>query len=232
MHVPAIAELELLLIDEIRRTHAVHTLVLYGSHARGDATAESDLDVAGFSDDVAVTKRDARSFHGVPLDGFVHPTSHADVNKGLDHELLSLLGGRVLLDERGLAQPLLDALAACDERGPEPLAASEAQMRRVWAHKMLGRIRRDDLEARYRRHWLLYQLLEDYFALRVRWYRGPRLALSELARTAPAVFMVFERALAPEASLEALAELVEVVVHATEGDPGGRVGAVGATAGP
>jgi predicted nucleotidyltransferase len=38
------------LIEDLRRAHGVHTLILYGSHARGDATSASDIDVAGFAD--------------------------------------------------------------------------------------------------------------------------------------------------------------------------------------
>jgi len=53
------------LIDELRRVHGVHTLLLYGSRARGDATPESDIDVAGYAD-VAETTRDARLWHGTP----------------------------------------------------------------------------------------------------------------------------------------------------------------------
>jgi hypothetical protein len=128
----------------------------------------------------------------------------------LDVDLLKLLGGRVLLDERALAAPLLAALAALDARGPAALSEPEQRMRRVWARKMLARIQRDDVEGRYRHHWLLFQLLEDYYALRTVWYRGPKLALADLRARDPATFALFERALAPGAPLAALAALVDL----------------------
>ena len=37
-----------------------------------------------------------------------------------------------------------------------------------------------DLEGNFRRVWLLYALLEDYFALRGMWYEGPKAALKWL----------------------------------------------------
>jgi hypothetical protein len=129
-----------------------------------------------------------------------------------DADMLKLCGGQVLLDERRLAAPLLESLAALDCKGPPPLPESELQMRRVWARKMLARIRLNDVEARYRRHWLLFQLLEDYFALRGLWYRGPKLALVTLRLDAPAAFAAFERALSPDCSLDALDALVEQVI--------------------
>ena len=53
------SDLDAALVDEFRRAHSVHTLILYGSLARGDANPESDIDVVGFAD-VAATERDAR----------------------------------------------------------------------------------------------------------------------------------------------------------------------------
>ncbi len=205
-------DLEAALIDELTRAHRVHTIILYGSRARGDATPASDLDVAGFAD-VERTSRDARLWRGLYLDGFVHPTERAVTP---DAELLGFLHGhRVLLDERGLAAPLIDALGALERRGPTPLTDDDAQMRRVWARKMLPRIGRGDVEAHYRQHWLLSSLLEDHFALRGVWYRGPKLAFAELAAREPALFDAFARALAPGAPLAAVEALVERVVGPT-----------------
>ncbi|CAN5924264.1 hypothetical protein BH11MYX4_BH11MYX4_50470 [soil metagenome] len=197
-------DLDAALIDELRRVHLVHTVILYGSRARGDATPESDIDVAGCAE-VAETTRDARLGNSMFLDGFVYPTAQTD---STDVDMLKLLGGRVLLDERGLARPMLERLAALERQGPPPLREDDAQMRRVWARKMQARIRRDDLEARYRYHWLLFQLLEDYFALRGAWYRGPKVALAGLQRDEPAAFAAFERALTPGSGLDALDALV------------------------
>lgn len=197
-------------VDELTRVHGVHTVILYGSRARGDDTAESDVDVASFAD-VPQTLRDARLWRGVYLDAFVYPTAVTDAN---DLDLLKLCGGRVLLDARGLAGPMLARLDATLRAGPTPLPEDEQRMRRVWAHKMLARIERDDVEAHYRWHWLLYSLLEDHYALCGRWYRGPKLALAELQREDVELFAAFERALRPGATIEPLRELVHRVVGA------------------
>ena len=196
------------LVEELRRAHGVHTIILYGSYARGDASAESDVDVAAFAD-TTKTVRDARPWRGVVLDAFVYPSAHAGAH---DLDLLKLCDGRVLLDERGIAKPLLERLAVLEREGPPELAEDDQRMRRVWARKTLARIRRGDVEAHYRRHQLLYQLLEDHFALRGAWYRGPKQAFENLRRDAPATFTAFERALAPDAPLDALDALVEHVV--------------------
>lgn len=194
--------------DEMVRAHGAHTVILYGSHARGDATEGSDIDVAGFAE-VETLYRDARVWRGVPFDAFVYPTSTLDSS---DPDLLKLRGGRVLKDDRGLATAFLARLDAIERAGPSPLPPDEAQMRRVWARKMLARIARGDVEAHYRRHWLLYQLLEDHFALGGRWYRGPKLALAELAAHAPPLHAAFAGALDPGADLGAVAALVDQVV--------------------
>jgi predicted nucleotidyltransferase len=192
------------LVGEMRATHGAHAIVIYGSYARGDATPESDIDVAAFCDVAATTTRDARLWRGMYLDGFVYPTELPP-----SVELLKLVGGIVALDERGTARALLDKLEALDRAGPAPLAADDAQMRRVWVQKTLARIRRGDPEAHYRRHQLLVNALEDYFALRGEWFRGAKVALATLPSPAREIFV---RAIAPEASIDDIAAAIALVI--------------------
>jgi predicted nucleotidyltransferase len=203
-------ELDSAVVDELRRTHAIHTAIVYGSRARDDATPESDLDVAAFGD-VERTLRDARVWNGLVLDAFVYPTAIVDA---LDADMLKLRGGRIILDERGLAASLLAKLDELHRAGPPAITEDDAQMRRTWAEKMLARIQRSDLESHYRRHWLLYQLLEDYYALRRLWYRGPKESFAELAIRDPDTHAAFARALPSEATHDALVALVAQVTGA------------------
>lgn len=200
---------EAALIDELRRVHGVHTVLLYGSRSRGEATAESDIDVASYADVSSVT-RDARLWNGMYLDAFVYPTQR--LSEAPDVDALKLCDAQVLLDERGLAKPHLDRITAFEQQGPAPLSEAELRMRRVWMRKTLARLRRGDIEAHYRQHWLLYALLEDYFALRGQWYRGAKRALGDLLSYAPDAFVAFERALVPGAPLAALEALVDMVI--------------------
>lgn len=201
---------EAALLEELQRVHGPHTIILYGSRARGDETPDSDIDVAAFAE-VATMTRDARLWRGMYLDGFVYPSAVAVAAKP-EPDMLKLVGGRVLLDDRGLAGPLLERLAALDREPPPAAPEDHRQMLRTWARKMLPRIRRGDTEAHYRQHWLLYQLLEDYFTLRGERYRGPKLALAALHQDSPATFAAFERALSPGAPFDALEALVDHVV--------------------
>ncbi|CAN5907697.1 hypothetical protein BH11MYX2_BH11MYX2_31950 [soil metagenome] len=196
------------LVAELISAHGAHTIILYGSRARGDATPESDIDVATFAE-VETTKRDARLWNGMYLDAFVYPTSVATAS--IDDDMLKLRGARVLLDMRGLAAPLLARVTERDQRGPAAITDDDRQMRIVWAKKMVERIRRGDVEGHYRAHWVLFQLLEDYYALRGRWYRGPKAAFASMRTEDPDVFALFERALAPSVPIESLAALVSVV---------------------
>lgn len=199
------------IVTELVERYGAHTIILYGSRARGDATVESDVDVAAYAD-VDATIQDARPWEGTYLDAFVYPSARAQARDPGETELLKLVGGRALLDERDLAGPLLSWLETVSAAGPPPLTEPEARLRRVWPRKMLARIERGDVEAHYRWHWLLYQILEDHFALRGRFYPGPKRAFQMLALETPALHAAFAAALAPGADLAASRRLVDMVV--------------------
>ena len=205
---------EELALAEIVRTltvdHDCHAVILYGSRARGDFQPTSDWDVAGIREAGETAPLwVARAFYGTWLDAFVYAEAALTV---IDPEMLRFLPARILLDERGFAKALLERVDALDREGPPLLPEGEDEMVRVWYLKMLGRIARGDLEAKYRRIELLFQALENYFKLRGLWYRGPKAGLPWLARHDPETHTAFAHALEPQASLEDLRALVKRVL--------------------
>lgn len=93
---------------------------------------------------------------------------------------LRMCGGRVFLRRDDEGDRVLSAVAALHEKGPNLLDLDVARTRRLWLEKMLARATKGDIEGDFRRHWLLSDLLEDYCALRERWYQGPKQALLAL----------------------------------------------------
>ncbi|HVY47103.1 MAG TPA: nucleotidyltransferase domain-containing protein [Minicystis sp.] len=199
------------LAAELARAHGCHTVIVYGSRARGDATAGSDWDLAGIRAE-APRLRDARRVHGALLDAFVYPDAAIDE---LGPELLKLTGGRVVFEQGGAGARWLARAAEIEARGPEPLPPDEEAAIRAWVPKMLARAARGDVEGDFRRAWLVVQLLDDYFRLRGRFYRGPKESLAWLAVNDPPVRAAFERALAPGAPLAAIAALAALVLEET-----------------
>jgi hypothetical protein len=211
------------LVAELRDRHGCHTVILYGSRARGDHRPDSDYDVLGIRDAPAASHdgpaanraapgayRDARDWRDTWLDAWIY--CDADLEP---RALLHIDGGRILLERDDRGRTLLEAVAAALRHVPPPLTPEERTLRVSWSRKMLARARRgwpDDLEGNYRRTWLLFDLLESYFCLRGLWYQGPKKAFAWLETHDPAAWRRFDAALRPGAGLEPLEALVELVV--------------------
>ena len=135
------------IVQTLTVDHGCHSVILYGSRARGDFQPTSDWDVAGIRETGGTAPlRVARAFHGAWLDAFVYAEAAFTV---IDPELLRLLPARILVDERGFAKTLIERIDALNQKGPLLLPEGEDEMVRVWYLKMLGRIARGDLEAKY-----------------------------------------------------------------------------------
>jgi predicted nucleotidyltransferase len=200
----AIAGVALAMAD----AHGCHTVVLYGSRARGDVDEGSDVDLLFVRDD-GPSFRDSRVIDGVFFDAFVYPR---DAVATVDVPLLRILGGLVLRERDGEGTALLSRVRDRFDKGPDPLPADDQTARIVWAHKMLTRIQASDgVEADYRRMELAVQALEDYFLLRTLWYRGPKVAFPWLLTHDDAAHQAFEAAMRPGAGPDALAALVSAV---------------------
>lgn len=192
-------------VKEFQRKHRCHTLILYGSHARGDATPASDYDILGIRDEGEVV-RDARLWRGVYLDFFAYPQRKAKAA-----ELMHVRGGKVLFQKARCGDRLLARIEKAHAAGPKPLPPDELRARKVWARKMLKRAQVGDIEGNYRRVWLLTALLENYFAARNRWYAGSKASLRWLRENDPQTWAHFEEALKPGARLSTIATLVEEI---------------------
>lgn len=195
----------------LERDHGCHTIILYGSRALGLHSPSSDYDMLGIRRDGENT-RDARFVDGVFLDAFIR--TEESIAEG-PHAFLHVRGGIALRDPRGIGARLLADIAAALKAPPIEVPVAEIETRRVWCTKMLGRIRNaapDDIEAHYRRHWLLMDVLEFYFVLRRRHYLGPKESFRWLAENDALAYGAFAEALAPGASVEAMERLVGVVI--------------------
>lgn len=199
------------LIGELVQRHGCHTVVLYGSRALGTATADSDYDLLGIRDGGEPT-RDARLVDGFFLDAFIYIENDLE---DAGATLLQVHRGLPLLDPRGTGARLVAAVARTLASPPPPVPRVELEARRTWCGKMLGRIRRGgplDVEAHYRRAWLLVELLELYFVLRGRHFLGPKQSFEYLRAHDEPVFRAFSAALAPGAPVSAVEALVELVI--------------------
>lgn len=201
------SEIERLALD-VMTAHGCHTVILYGSRARGDATEQSDVDLMCVRAD-GPALRDARVVDGLYLDAFIYPESAFST---IEPALLRILGGVVICQHNDFGAALLAQVQELHDRGPLPMPEDERGALMVWSRKMLDRIHdRRDVEGDYRRMYLLVRALEDYFGLRNIWYPGEKEAFAWLRQHDSHAYALFQLAGQPRAREGSLAELVQTV---------------------
>jgi len=200
---PVLAEIIFLL----QQTYNTPTIILYGSRARGNQTESSDYDLACFGKN-SNTVRHAEIRNGAYIDAFVYPQEKLE---NPDKSLLHIRHGVVITQESTLGDKCLEKIDFIYRQGPEPLPQCEIEVKRVWIDKMLDRITTLDIEGQYRRVWLLFAMLEIYFALRNLWYLGPKESFAWLKENDRNVHQAFESALAQDHDLERIKSLAVLV---------------------
>lgn len=190
----------------LKKEHHCHAVILYGSHARGDANTKSDYDLAGFGN---VKLRIAKKIYGKYADIVIFPDRNLrDINEA--H--LQLNGGKLLFDKAGFGKKVLEKVKRIGNQNPTPLSKNESQFMKVWAYKMFERSMGNDVESAYRRTWLVTSLLEDYFRLRNKRYLGPKQSFSWLKKFDKRTFKQFEMVLLGPSASTPLKKLVDRVV--------------------
>lgn len=199
-------------VHVLEHEHSCHTVILYGSRARGMHTPTSDYDLLGIRQQGEDT-RDARWINGAFLDAFIRSEKTVLTEP---QAFLHLHGGVCLRDPKGMGADLLDQVTHALQSPPAEIPPAEIDARRTWCIKTIARIRNastGDLEAQYRLHWLLVDILEFYFVLRRRHYLGPKESFRWLAEHDPAAHRAFANALKPGADIESIERMVALVVE-------------------
>ena len=75
---------------------------------------------------------------------------------------------------------------------------------------------RSDIEGNYRRHWLLTELIENWFDFRNIRYQGPKKSFEILEHTYPETYHLFESALDRNSGDDKLEDLVKHVISQAE----------------
>jgi predicted nucleotidyltransferase len=196
------------IVDELISIHHCHTIILYGSRARGDFTSTSDYDVTGITEN-GKKQRIARfeEIHQVYHDIFVYPESAFDE---ISDEHLCMSDGVVIVEKDHFGTQLLNKLINVIAL-PENITPDEILARKVWYQKMLTRASTRDLEGKYRHIWSIFTILEDYFVFRQLRYQGPKKAFKYLEDHDPETLSLYNQVLSNTSDIDILAGLVKKI---------------------
>lgn len=198
------------IIKELQTIHHCHTIILYGSRARGDYSKTSDYDVAGIAASgekkwIARFDEENQVFHDI----FIFPETELTTPLA-SH--LHMTDGIVLCDHQNFGKKLLETLQHMSTL-PESLTTDEIKSRKVWYRKMLARSEARDIEGKYRHIWAIFSILEDYFAFEQQRYQGPKKAFQYLAKHDPDMLALFDSALSNTQNVTALKLLIEAILQ-------------------
>lgn len=199
------------IIDELTKIYHCHTIILYGSRARGDFTETSDYDIAGITDKSIKKEWIARfdEINHIYHDIFIYPENEL-FEPNESH--LQMSDGIILTEQNGFGTRLLNQLNTLID---EPLASdvNELRGRAIWYKKTLSRAEANDLEGKYRQIWMIHSLLEDYFFFRDLRFLGPKKAFQYLELHDKTTLGLFAKVLNDPINTEKLKTLIMAITE-------------------
>ncbi|MCX6116227.1 MAG: nucleotidyltransferase domain-containing protein, partial [Proteobacteria bacterium] len=179
------------IVRTLRVKYKCHTVVLYGSRARGLQTSTSDYDVFG------VCRRGkkfriAKQQNGFYWDVFVY--SEKDL-VNLSDEHFSWKNARVLYQEGSYAKDLMSRLDKLLSKPFQKQPKTEINVLKVWAQKELDRCRIDDIQGLYRRVELLNAFVDHYYFIRQKRFWGPKAGFEWIRKHDPDVYQMILKSL-------------------------------------
>lgn len=194
---------------DIQREHGCHTIILYGSRARGDITDASDYDIIGIKES-GEFQRVCKIVDGFYLDAFIY--SEQDI-KNPDGSFIRIKDGKVICQKYNIGDILLKKINDLFLLGAPKSPCWEKNEIKVWTKKMLDCAKKSDTEGNFRRHWLLHDLLECYFKMRDIWFLGPKESFKWLKDNDQIAYAAFECALKSDSSICDIEKLVSRVTE-------------------
>jgi predicted nucleotidyltransferase len=179
------------IVEELRTKNGCHTIVLYGSRARGLTTPTSDYDVFGVRRSGEKT-RIAKKQNGAYWDVFVY--SEKDLRK-LGEAQFSWRNARLLYAEGQYGKSLMKRIDTLLKKPYKPRPQYEIDVVVAWAQKQLERCRMKDIQALFRRAEFQAALIDHYFFVRQKRFLGPKAGFVWLEKNDPKTFALIKRAL-------------------------------------
>lgn len=179
------------IVRELKNKYRCHTIVLYGSRARGLISPTSDYDVVGIRRRGSKTRL-AKKQMGFYWDVFVYPEK--DLRR-LDDQQLGWRDARIIYGEGTYGQNLLRRLHTLLKKPHKPEPQYEINILKVWAQKELDRCKIEDIQGLYRRAEFQTALIEHYFVIRKKRFSGPKAGFAWLKENDPRAFKLINRCL-------------------------------------
>lgn len=179
------------IIRLLKGKYQCHTIVLYGSRARGLVTATSDYDVFGVrrsGDKIRIAKKQ----DGFYWDVFVY--SEKDLRK-LDEAQFSWKNARIIYENGSYGRSLLKRILKHVKKPYIRKPRYEVSVLKVWAQKELDRCRMTDIQGLYRRAEFRNALIEHYFFVRQKRFWGPKEGFAWMEENDPQTFKLIWRTL-------------------------------------
>jgi hypothetical protein len=200
----------------MQKEFACHTIIMYGSRARGGFRDDSDYDFVGIRR-AGPRVRFERMLGSAFMDISIYPETHV---LSPDPSMMYAMEGVVLVQEADWGTNFLRRIEMFYSQGPPSHTPDELEARRLWALKTLSRSRGLSSLSHYWRAKLILELLESYFHFRSLWWLGAKKSMAWLNEHDRDVYEAFDSALRPASSHEDLVRLVAIVC----GEPGNSDG--------